>query len=504
MAQKKPKGRVRQTKTDWQKVFDNHPEYVQTVPWHPRLPEVIHIAIALIDHNYRKVSGDFKKIADYVNEKHKPPRRFHFNLTHTITLMKTDPSIKDEINKTCFKKAFDLIFDVYVDESQNEEVDLNYLLKAYGRLLDGRSDTSILCKYMMMQYDSIGKRDTLKMFNFFTQKEILTEFNVSRVYSTFPITIAQSPNLNLDFTDEIWQFNYTETPFITPRDKSQMSEEHFAEMEIDRFADEVRDLLSDFKRIELVQIFPKVIAEVIAGFVARLANLSLDVVELIKLHKGEIAELVCRSLLETFIVACWLDFKQDAALIQRFRNYSLGKDRFFADKFSELAKGTKMENQAREMKAKVFKKMGPSHITTPSERGDAFDLRIDQMAEEVWGKDNPYYFIYKRLSGVIHGHWDVISKYHLHESRNPMQAGLYHYNNYPKKYSDLVPAFICLGYATRYIVVTLTTILSSVDDTEIKEMRVKAADLDKKLYDQYMRYYGKYINSTVIFNESDS
>ena len=59
MAKKKTKGRIRQTRTEWQKVFDPHPGMVQTFSWSDRIPEFIHISIALIDNDYQTVKNDF-------------------------------------------------------------------------------------------------------------------------------------------------------------------------------------------------------------------------------------------------------------------------------------------------------------------------------------------------------------------------------------------------------------------------------------------------------------
>jgi hypothetical protein len=45
------KGRVRQTRTSWQKTFDPHPGMVGSISWIDRMPEILHISIALYDIN---------------------------------------------------------------------------------------------------------------------------------------------------------------------------------------------------------------------------------------------------------------------------------------------------------------------------------------------------------------------------------------------------------------------------------------------------------------------
>ena len=106
MAKKKTKGRIRQTRTEWQKVFDPHPGMVQTFSWSDRIPEFIHISIALIDNDYQTVKNDFYEICDFVNAKVKAKRKFHFNLTHTIKLIRTDATVLEKILTTVFKNAF--------------------------------------------------------------------------------------------------------------------------------------------------------------------------------------------------------------------------------------------------------------------------------------------------------------------------------------------------------------------------------------------------------------
>src|SRR5688572_11602329 len=101
--QKKKKGRVRQTRTSWQKTFDAYPGMILPFSWTDRAPEILHISIALIDHDYQTVKSDFQIICDFVNNKLKKRRFFHFNLSHTIKLIKKDKTYLDEIFKTCFK-----------------------------------------------------------------------------------------------------------------------------------------------------------------------------------------------------------------------------------------------------------------------------------------------------------------------------------------------------------------------------------------------------------------
>lgn len=124
----------------------------------------------------------------------------------------------------------------------------------------------------------------------------------------------------------------------------------------------------------------------------------------------------------------------------------------------------------------AIKEDGARSIEIAKERGDIFDIRLDQMADELWGNDNMYYFLYKRSSEVIHGQWRVIAKYHLSKSFNPTHNGLYFYNENPNQYAGLVPAFTCLGLATDF----LLTVLEDFSSEHTKDLENSLNEFSKK------------------------
>ena len=104
---KKRKGRIRQTRTSFQKVFDSNPEIIQSFSWISRLPEFIHISITLIKNDYEAVEKDFFEISEFINSKFHFKQKFHFNLTHTLQLIIQDKTVLDKINSTVFKESFE-------------------------------------------------------------------------------------------------------------------------------------------------------------------------------------------------------------------------------------------------------------------------------------------------------------------------------------------------------------------------------------------------------------
>ena len=467
---------------------------VQFFSWPDRLPEFIHISIALVDNDYLTVKSDFNSICNFINSKVKLKRRFHFNLTHTIELIKSDTAILDKIFETVFKDAFHNILTFYHDLFQ---VPINFkfqsnpklLFHGYGQILEGRADTSILCKYLMMQYVHHGREDPFGHFNWQSKEEILKPMNVSSIMALFPASVGLSENLDLEKCQSIWMYNYFVSPMLPEPDDSKMEEEYYKEMEIDQFKEEFERLYSRFKELNLLAIYPRFVAEVNMGFVARICNLSLEAVDFTKSHKGEIAEMVFRTTLETFIVGSWLLKRNDIELYERFRKYSIGRERFFGQQLSDKAPTVNFKKEADKILSDAIKQEGVREIEVATERGDIFNLRIDQMADEVWGAENIYYFLYKRSSEVIHGHWRVIAKYHLAKSFNPMHNGLYSYNDNSNRFAGLIPTFISLQIATEFLI----SILSDIKSVVTSELEEKLIDYRKRLFEQYMIYFNKYI-----------
>ncbi len=481
-------------RTEFQKAFDPYPGMIVPFSWSDRLPEVLHISIALNEFDYETVKKDFTKIGDFVNGNFDLDRKFHFNLTHTVKLIKENKELLDIIFQTSFKRGFEQILGFYSELfdfniEYNLKPDIKTIFHGYKHILDGRSDISILCKYMMVQYKHLEKEDPFKIFSWNGSDEILDPMNVSRVMSLFPPSIGQSEYLDLELCESIWLYNYIRSPLMPKPDDTKMEEDHFEEMNVEKLSDELKQLYSEFKEINLLSIYPKFIAEVNMGFIARICNLTFDVVDLVKSHKGEIADIVFRTTLESFIVGSWLYKRKDVELHKRFRDFTTGRDKFFGQKIAEQAVDDKMKKEAEKMVAKVIKEAGVREISVATERGDIFDLRIDQMAEEVWGKDNQYYFLYKRTSGVVHGQWQVIAKYHLAKSFNPMHNGLYSYNDNKNHFAGLVPAFCCLPLASNF----LLRALEDFEDVDVKELKEKLLDIESRIWEQYMIYYNKYI-----------
>jgi hypothetical protein len=80
---------------------------------------------------------------------------------------------------------------------------------------------------------------------------------------------------------------------------------------------------------------------------------------------------------------------------------------------ADLSDSAEIKAAMRKATSETISDAGERDFNIAGERGEIFDIKLDKMAEEVWGPDNIFYFLYKRQSEVTHGQWKVISKYHL-------------------------------------------------------------------------------------------
>jgi hypothetical protein len=500
MNSKKRKTRIRQTKNEFQKAFEPYPEMIQMFSWSERSPEFIHISISLIENDFELVKAEFNRICNLISEKYCGENEFIFTLSETIKLIKQKDDLLDELTNSLFGNAFKEIIPFYADCFKIEfkfevKPQPQLLLTGFLQILDGRSTISILSKYLFLQYQQRNGPDFLGL-NSLTESEIIQPKNISRIMSMFPL-LGQSEKFDIEFSKEIWKYNYSYSPLICKPDDTMSEEKQYEEMKIDNFRDEFEGLYTEFKKLNLTAIYPDIIAQVNMGFIARICNLSIDTINFIKTHKGEIAELVYRTNLESFIVGTWLIKRQDPSLYERFFDYSTGRQKFFGEQIIKKTENELVKREIEKFISKTIQESGLNPIEVASERGDIFDLKIDQMANELWGESNEYYFQYKRFSEVTHGHWKVISKYHLEKSYNPMHNGILWYNENPNHFAGLLPAFKSLLISVEFLV----TVLNDINATQTEELKNKLLNLRERIVEQWTVYFKKYVVPDVDFSE---
>jgi hypothetical protein len=201
-------------------------------------------------------------------------------------------------------------------------------------------------------------------------------------------------------------------------------------------------------------IYPRSVAEVIIGFISRITGLCLDTIELVEIHKGEFAEAALRLIYESRVKFLWLIFKQDQILIQRFREYKVGRDKFMVENIKRAVdkdkKGSeKIIESINEEYEKTLYSEGKEDYDVAEERGDVFEKKLLDLALELDPNEVVWYEgVYQRTSDIIHGNWRIIEKYHLERSLNPIQNGLLNFSKNRNKFAGVLPAFLALMLAT--------------------------------------------------------
>ena len=146
------------------------------------------------------------------------------------------------------------------------------------------------------------------------------------------------------------------------------------------------------------------------------------------------------------------------------------------------------------MEDTAVRNSGLNPIEVAAERGDIFELNIASMAEEVWGKENMYYALYKRLSDTTHGHWSTIEKHHLIKSMSPLHNGLLFYNENQETYEDHTNTFMALSLATNVCMAIVSEINSEEEENgELDDLQGRIKDFKVKVGEEYMRFFNSYV-----------
>ena len=448
----KTRSRIRQTKTEWQKAFEEYPN-VKPQSWHFCRPELLHISIALIDNDFEIVKTDFIDFCKTVNRINNSIT-FLGNLSATVEFVKKHQIEFEQLKQNVFYFSIKQILIFYKHLFRIESLDLlqykpGYITKGYDNLMERRGDLTIICKFIFI--NNIYKNDTSPLrVKISTQEEVLDDYNRSIINSAWLVMAVSKEIIDYNFTDLIWNFNYVYMP-VKQIDDTEYEEQRFKEFNIDELKMEYISYANEFRKIQLFEILKRPFAEITMGFINRSMYLTIQVIELVESHKGEIAEAVLRMLYECRLKFLWLLHQNDMEFFKRFREYSSGREKLFYDKLTNISDSELISDYKQEMNFKLNQEGFSAHEIA-TERGDDFEIGVDKMANELGEQERFHYdFVYKRTSDIIHGNWRTIEKYHLIRSNNPMHDRLLYYNHNNNKFSGLLPTFLALMFGSEMI-----------------------------------------------------
>lgn len=453
----KKKSRIRQTKTEWQEVLEQY-NNLRFQSWHFSLPELLHISIALDNNDYEKVKSDFIDFCDFVKKEMKTDK-FYGNLSSAIEFIKKNQTkfelLKDNVfhhSITQILVFYKSIFQIEIEKSKYKS---GSIINGFYSLLERDNDKTMICKFIFI--NQVYRNDTRPLKTIIlTKEDVLESYNCSVINSAWLVITTSENIIDFSFANLIWHFNYINIP-IKQSDDTENENNRYKKFNINELKEEFEDLTDRFRDIPIIALISRPIAEIIMGFINRSIYLTKEIIELVEVHKGEIAEAVLRMLYEFRLKFLWLLKKEEIELFQRFRGYSSGREKFFYEKM-KLISNQENEHQSellldyqKELNS-ILKLEGLNEYEVAIERGDVFDIGVDKMADEIGNEEKLLYdFIYKRTSDIIHGNWRIIEKYHLIRSDNPMHDRLLYYNFNENKFAGLLPVFIALMLGSEVI-----------------------------------------------------
>lgn len=343
----KKRSRIRQTKTSFQKAFEGRKDLLQPVSWIDRMPEFLHLGMTIGAFGYEATANGFAVITDAIRRRYSPDSSFHFTLSEIVFLYEENKDCWKVIEGTKFEPSLRTVGEFYGYfglEGNLESLpkdDIFLFFTTFKEMSHPKSTLTILAKHTFLKCVLRKSSDPFGITSLTLPKDILS--HSSGVNAMFLAVADSLPNINIEFCTAIWYFNYgTFSPVFTP-DSLEEDTKIRKDMMIPELKNELDELVQGVKGIELLTYYPRPIAEVYMGFLARICNLSIKVIDFVMSKEDEIARLTLRSTLETYILFSWLHKRKNPEDIIRFREFSAGREKFTAQSLQQMAKGSPLE-----------------------------------------------------------------------------------------------------------------------------------------------------------------
>ncbi len=481
------KGRIKKIISEWDFFWKDKQEFLaEPLTWHDSIPEVLHIAISLQNNEPEKILEGLKFIKNELKNTYNID--WKGNLSNLFQLIYESPKIFELIKKTVLYESINALVVTY-HKLFNYEVPSGNLFahtivyRAYFDIKERKKDISILCKYILCKLLGNEEKDYFNLLKANTREEIL-EFSFASSVTPNWICISHAHDIvNYNFSNSIWHYNINNLPFIVEPDEtvSKRESQEFKLNKMNLAKEKLDNYFIEFKKIDLRNYLNRYVAEVFMGFIARIHYLAVKIVEQEERHEGEIAEATLRILFESRLKFLWMNYSQDLEVIKQFREYKVGREKLFMDFLqSKIDENPDLGNQMDKIN-KTFEAYklneGVDENNVAIEKGDAFGVTVQKMAEDL-GQDeeNSYFFVYKRTSDIIHGNWRIIEKYHLDKSLNPAQHSQLRYATTKNTYAGNLPSLLGITLATS----------SLIKFFEFNEPILKE---NKKLYNSLKRFH---------------
>lgn len=168
--------------------------------------------------------------------------------------------------------------------------------------------------------------------------------------------------------------------------------------------------------------------DVLFGLVSRQFRLFSVLIENMKLWAPDFGLMFHRIMADGLIVLSYLIHENDSALFQRFKRYSLGKQKLYKMHLADYSERTGLDTS--EMEEELAERINSeiSEELLAIDLGAVFEgTDMHKMASLV-GLDDLYRLVYSPTSAELHGEWVSLREHNLTTCANP----LHRYHRLPK------------------------------------------------------------------------
>lgn len=485
-------GKTKRIISEWDNFWEDHSEFLMPpVSWEDARIETLHIAIALQEFEPTQIAKDLCFLKEKLKEY---SIQYSGNLSAIFKTIKDHPEFIEQVEKTVFNKAVGVLMIMY-HKVFNIEVPKGPLpihkiiYKAYNESKDRHGDIPILIKYIISRFTTGLVPDAFGLLGDKKRQDILKPSIASQITPMYLAIVNFEHFIDKNFVSFVWYYNYKYLPFVTSEDLKMKESKNFKVSSIKTSNRTLNRYFEGIKKIELIDVFSRGVAEIMMGFIARQQYLFQKVIEQEERHEGEIAESTLRLLYENRLKFLWLITKKDGKALKQYREYKVGREAYFVEYMKGLTqKKKKQDNRLNQMSDQLKEAMqseGIDEYKLAIEKGDAFELNIGQLAADL-GDDEPiiYTSIYKRTSDIIHGNWRILEKYHLEKSINPAHDGLLRYSTTNDKHAGLLPSYLALLLSCSFLIKFLELHPTMLNKTKVLYKRIVA--LNEKLNEEFI------------------
>lgn len=202
--------------------------------------------------------------------------------------------------------------------------------------------------------------------------------------------------------------------------------------------------------------------EVLFGLVSRQFRMFSVLTADPRLWSPDLGLMFHRVMADTEIVFAYLIHKNDRALFERFKRYSLGKQKLYKLHLSDYGErmGLDLDDVEDELEERINSEIFEELL--PIELGSVFEgTDMRKMAYEVKLEDL-YRLVYSPTSAELHGEWVSLKEHNLTLCVNPLHG----FHRLPKLQSD--------GWLSTGIILRAASILSDTVETWLRAYKLDA------------------------------